>query len=184
MRQASRIVTTVQVNSSLRFVKLPDISHAFTFVLQPLDKLAAGPGRRACVVSFQGAVYESRDAVAAGLRVVGQVANITCQVSTTQFLQRYVSDLLTSWCGSALELSAIAKTKPSFIAVQFVGCGLAQGAEQVSVMVYDRPVGLSLYLPTAVIPSASCIVFNLEGLGGVFTGICSCSTKLSQIHEA
>ncbi|CAE7856385.1 unnamed protein product, partial [Symbiodinium necroappetens] len=86
-----------------------------TFIIRALELVMD-----ACVVSFNGKVYESQDGVATGLGVAGQVANIylssldnflmqSCD-NCLQFLRRYIDDLLLLWSGSALELSAIANS--------------------------------------------------------------------------
>ncbi|OLQ14677.1 hypothetical protein AK812_SmicGene1177 [Symbiodinium microadriaticum] len=73
-----------------------------TFIIRALELVMD-----ACVVSFNGEVYESQDGVATGLGVACQVANIylssfdnflmqSCD-NYLQFLRRYIDDLLLLW---------------------------------------------------------------------------------------
>ena len=120
----------------------------------------------ACVVSFNGEVYESQDGVATGLGVAGQVANIylssfdnflmqSCD-NYLQFLRRYIDDLLLLWSGSALELSAIANSWHPSLKFDLSGDGNVHVLDvalhiehnrSVSWAMYEKPLNLHLYVP-------------------------------------
>ena len=120
----------------------------------------------ACVVSFNGEVYESQDGVATGLGVAGQVANIYLSSLDNflmqsgdiylQFLRRYIDDLLLLWSGSALDLCAIANSWHPSLKFDLSGDGnvhfldVALHIEQnrsVSWSMYEKPLNLHLYVP-------------------------------------
>ena len=139
---------------------IPDYQKC-TFIIQALELVMD-----ACIVSFNGEVYESQDGVATGLGVAGQVANIYLSSLDNflmqsgdiylQFLRRYIDDLLLLWSGSALDLCAIANSWHPSLKFDLSGDGnvhfldVALHIEQnrsVSWSMYEKPLNLHLYVP-------------------------------------
>lgn len=138
----------------------------------------------ACMVSFQGLVFESHDGIPTGLSVAGILANIylwhfdrfmtqTCSCSL-QLLRRYIDDLLLLWSGDVQSLVNTAESWHPSLKFQVSGIKEVPFLDVfLSILpdrrahwkLYEKPKNLYLYVPAASNHPAS--TFKSLQLGGV-----------------
>ena len=149
-----------------------------TFLIRVLELVL-----EACVVSFGGNYFESRDGIPTGLSVASIVANIylwhfdqfLLQQSGLQLIRRYIDDLLLLWSRGVLELVELANSWHPNLKFEISGVGAVnfldlslsiQADRSVHWAMYHKPQNLYLYIPAGSNHPPSC--FKSLQIGGAW----------------